>query len=298
MSTKSQDGERSIRILAEGLGFTEGPVALADGGFVITSLTLGAVHRIEREGGSTRLADVGGGANGAAVDRDGALFIAQSGGRWVRDGPVWPREMTGGVQRIDPDGNVSWVSQDPISPNDICFGPDGLLYVTDPTRAPQLRDARVWRIDPETGAAELLFSVPWFANGLAFGPDDVLHLASTYESRIYAVDVLAGSTTPLPVIQMTEGQPDGMAFDSQGRIVIGSIDATRRSAGSLQTWSTTGELVDVFRPGPDCHYTNLAFDGRGGLVVTSSDAESVLLVDDWGDLGLPLHPFRQGGVAG
>lgn len=289
----SEHDRRTVRRLAEGLGFTEGPVVLADGDLVITSLTLGVVYRIGREGGATQVADVGGGANGAAVDRDGVLYIAQSGGRWVRNGPVWPREMVGGVQRIDVDGSVSWLSQDPISPNDICFGPDGLLYVTDPTRSPILRDSRIWRIDPATGAAELLFSVPWFANGLAFGPDDALYLASTYESRIYVVGVLAGSVSPVPVIRMTEGQPDGIAFDGKGRVVIGAIDATRESAGSVQTWTTVGELVSVFRPGDDSHYTNLAFDGQGGLVLASSDEQSVLLIEGWGDRGLPLHPFRE-----
>lgn len=288
---------RGVRHLAGGLGFTEGPLVLPDGDLVVTSLTLGTVYRVGREGGAERIADVGGGANGAAVDRDGVLFIAQSGGRWVRNGPSWPRDMVGGVQRVDADGIVSWVSRDPISPNDICFGPDGLLYVTDPTRAPRLRDSRLWRIDPGTGAAELLFSVPWFANGLAFGPDDILYLASTYESSIYAVDVLADTDAPHPVIRMREGQPDGMAFDARGQVVIGAIDATRTSAGSVQTWTTDGELVDVFRPGEDSHYTNLAFDGRGGLVVTASDEESVLLIEDWGDPGLPLHPFRTRGSA-
>jgi gluconolactonase len=286
-------GDRGLRLVAEGLGFTEGPVVLADGSFVVTSLTHGAVYRVRREGGHEPLAEVGGGANGAAVDADGVLYIAQSGGRWVRNGPSWPPDHVGGVQRIGVDGSVSWVSRDPVSPNDICFGPDGQLYVTDPTRSPRIRDGRLWRIDPASGAAELLFSTPWFCNGLAFGYDDLLYLASTYESRIYAVDPFTETVErPEPVFELTEGQPDGLAIDSRGRIVVGAIDATRAAPGSVQTYTDAGALVDVFRPGTDSHYTNIAFDGRGGLVITSSDRGAVLLAERWDDPGLALHPFR------
>jgi len=283
--------DRGLRTVAEGLGFTEGPVALADGSFAITSLTHGAVYRVRREGGHELMASVGGGANGAAVDRDGVLYVAQSGGRWVKDGPSWSPDQVGGVQRIDGD-SVSWLTRDPISPNDICLGPDGYLYVTDPTRSPRIRDGRLWRIDAASGTAELMCSPPWFCNGLAFGPDDLLYLASTYESRIYAVDVFSATCDPRPILDMAEGQPDGLAFDSAGRIVVGAIDATRQAAGSVQTYTTAGALADVFRPGADSHYTNIAFDGRGGLVITSSDHGAVLLAERWGDPGLPLHPFR------
>jgi len=295
MSTtaQGQSDDRGLRTIATGLGFTEGPVALADGSLVVTSLTHGAVYRVRSDGGHERIATVGGGANGAAADRHGVLYIAQSGGRWVRNGPSWPPGHEGGVQRIRADGSVEWVSRDPISPNDICFGPDGLLYVTDPTRSPRIRDGRLWRIDPSTGDAELLFSTPWFCNGLAFGVDDILYLASTYESRVYAVDVSVSGPRPRAVFDLVEGQPDGLAVDSRGNIVVGAIDATRARAGSVQTYTATGQLLDVFRPGPDCHYTNIAFDGRGGLVITSSDEESVLLATRWGDPGLTLHPFRR-----
>lgn len=285
--------DRGLRIVAERLGFTEGPVVMPDGSIVVTSMTHGAVYRLCSDGRVKQVAEVGGGANGAAVDAEGTLYIAQSGGRWVRDGPSWPLGNIGGVQRIGLDGAVRWLSQDPISGNDICFGPDGLLYVTDPTKSTRLHDGRIWRVHPITGAAELVCSVPWFCNGLAFGPDDVLYVASTYEARIYAIDVVGDRVTaPRVVLDMVEGQPDGLAFDARGRLVIGAIDPTRELEGSVQTYALDGELLDLFRPGGDSHYANVAFDGRGGLVITSSDLESVLLAEQWGDAGLPLHPFR------
>ncbi len=288
--------DRGLRVLAQGLGFTEGPVVLHDGDFAVTSITLGAVFRVFRDGGAEPIADVGRGANAATVDRDGVLYVAQNGGRWAAEGPAWPPSSIGGVQRVQPDGSVQWLATDPISPNDLCFGPDGLLYVTDPTRSPHIRDGRVWRIHPETGAAELLLSMPWFCNGIAFGPDDRLYLASTYDQRIYAAEVRGGTLSePRVAIQVQGGSPDGIAFDSRGRLVVGAIVLDRSRPGTIQTYSEAGELVDEYSPGEDSHYTNIAFDGLGGLVITSSDEGSVLLAASWGDPGLPLHPFR--GVA-
>ncbi len=283
-----------LRVLATGLGFTEGPVLLADGSFAVTSITEGKVYRVFADGGSELIADVGGGANGAAVDAEGVLYIAQNGGRWARNGPAWPPTSVGGIQRIDPDGTVRWLTRDPIAPNDLCFGPDGMLYVTDPTRSLAIDDGRVWRVDPGTGSAELLASVPWFVNGIAFGPDERLYLAATHTSRVYVAEVDGGAMSePAVAIELDDGAPDGMAFDVSGRLVVGAISLDGRSPGSLQTWTTDGELVSLFWPGEGRLYTNVAFDGRGGLVIAASDLGSVLLAPSWGDEGLPLHPLRR-----
>ena len=64
-----------------------------------------------------------------------------------------------------------------------CFGPDGLLYFTDPHNweddlATKLRTGRVCRTTLD-GAVELLCEVPRFPNGIAFGPDDRLYVAQS-----------------------------------------------------------------------------------------------------------------------
>jgi len=280
-----------IVTLASGLGFTEGPVLMPSGDFAVTSISHGAVYLVGRGGGSRLLADVGGGANGAAVDADGTLYIAQNGGRWARNGPQWPVTSVGGLQVVHPDGSHGWLTRDPIAPNDLCFGPDGMLYVTDPTRSQAINDARIWRVNPRDGAAELLRTVPFFANGIAFDADDHLYLASTNDARIYRCDVLGGTITePESIIQLTVGKPDGMAFDAAGRLVIGAIN--HGGQGTIQTWDVAGEPVDTFVPGVGSLFTNLTFDGRGGLVIAASDRGEVLHVPAWGDPGLALHPFR------
>ncbi len=283
---------REVVTLAGGLGFTEGPVLLPSGEFAVTSISRGCVFAVDRRGGSRLLADLGGGANGATLGRNGELFIAQNGGRWARNGPKWPPTSVGGVQFIKADTGHGWLTREPIAPNDLCFGPDGMLYVTDPTRSQAINDARIWRVDPDTGESELLLTVPFFANGIAFDAEDRLYLASTNEARIYRCDLSDTSlTTPEPVIQLTTGKPDGMAFAASGLLVVAAIN--HGGQGTIQTWDVAGTLVDTFFPGEGSLFTNIAFDGEGGLVIAASDRGEVLWVPSWGDPGLALHPLRR-----
>ena len=278
-------------MLAADLGFVEGPTVLATGDIVVTSIDRGKVYLVSPETGARELADLGGGANGATVALDGTIYVAQNGGRWAANGPVWPSSSVGGVQIIRPDGSHDWLTREPIAPNDLCFGPDGMLYVTDPTRSRKIQDGRIWRIHPETGAAELLRSVPFFSNGIAFDSDDRMYLASTQESRIYRAELTeSGISEPELVIRLGGRWPDGLAFDSAGRLVVGAVE--HDGQGTIQTWSPEGELIDEYFPGAGALFTNIAFDGKGGLIIAASDRGEVLLVPDWGDPGLPLHPFR------
>ena len=228
---------------------------------------------------------------GAALfDRRGRIFVAQNGGKF----PATPaRDMTGGVQMIAPDGSVQWVTRDLVSPNDLCFGPDGYLYVTDPTRRQSRDDGRLWRCDVETGEAELLVSVPWFPNGIGFGlEDDAIYVASTGEAKIVRFPLSQGRLgKPETVIQMTTGHPDGFAFDVDGNIAIAALSLTQ-GRGEIQTWDINGKQLDTFFPGPKSFYTNVAISPKRELIVAASDSAAVLAVEDWPKPGLPLHPFR------
>src|SRR4051812_39241541 len=108
-------------VLFEDLGFTEGPVIMQNGSIAVVC-TLEGIVAIRAQDGVVTNVDVGGGPNGAAENRDGTLYIAQNGGRR-------PSKITGGIQAVRPDGSVEWVTMDPVAPNDLCFGPDGALYV-------------------------------------------------------------------------------------------------------------------------------------------------------------------------
>jgi len=278
------------RVLATDLGFTEGPVFLRSGGMLVTSIDRGHLYAIDEDGSVRRLVNTGGGPNGATEGRAGCIYVAQNGGR----GPGHRRAtVSGGIQNLHVDGRLEWVTKDLISPNDLCFGPDGFLYATDPTRSPARDDGRLWRVDVGTGDTELLTSVSWYPNGIGFAAeDDCLYVASTGNSRIVRFPLSSsGLGKPEVAIQMEHGFPDGFAFDSAGNIVIAAVSFDDRPS-DIQTWSLDGNLIDVFSPGVHHYYTNLAISADRRLVITDSEGGAVLEVFDWPTSGLYLHPFR------
>jgi len=279
------------QVLASGVGFTEGPVFLQNGDVAFTSIDHGCVYTVSH-GSTSVMAVTGGGPNGATEGRSGALYVAQNGG--TPPAHRWPN-ITGGVQVAREGGKVDWLTQDQVSPNDLCFGPDGFLYISDPTRGRSARDdGRIWRCDVRTGESDLLRSVPWYPNGIAFGlEDDVLFVASTGERRIWCFPIEAGSLLdPDVFIHVERGLADGFAFDSDGNLILAAV-GTDGNRGEIQTYDRAGCLVDTFRPGSSAKYTNVALSEQGKLIITDADTGSVLTVDGWPTRGLPLHPFRQ-----
>lgn len=284
-----------VRVLASDLGFTEGPVITLAGDVVVTSIDRGCLYRIGSDGASV-MAVTGGGPNGltegTSESGGSTLYVSQNGG--TRPAHKWPY-VTGGIQVVRLGGRVDWVTQDPVSPNDLCFGPDGLLYFTDPTRGRSARDdGRLWRCDPGTGEAQLLCSIPWYPNGIGFGvEDDAVYVASTGEHRIWRFPLVStGLGRPEVFIEMAFGMPDGFAFDVDGNLITTAVGYDGRP-GEIQTYDRNGVLLGSFCPGPNAKYTNVALGASQTLVITDSEGGNVLVAEDWPTAGLPLHPFRR-----
>lgn len=288
----------SFRAHGQDLGFVEGPVALRSGGVVVTSIDHGRLYHLADGADSpTPYARTGGGPNGATEGAHGELYIAQNGG--ITPGRFDASLPNGGVQVVRRDEDPSWVTQDPIWPNDLCFGPDGLLYVTDPTRLdanlnPIRSDGRLWRVHVDDPQGQLLTSLPWYPNGIGFGPeDDALYVADTGGGRIvrFALD-RNGLGEAETFARLSHGGPDGFAFDSEGNLLVCAI-GLGGEAGDVEVFDREGERVDVIDPGTgDTHYTNIAITDDGQVVVTSSKREEVLVTDELDIAPLPLHPFR------
>ncbi len=72
-----------ITLVAEGLKFPEGPIAMLDGSVLVVEIARGTLSRV-CNGETTVVADLGGGPNGAAIGPGGHCFVCNNGGfSWV-----------------------------------------------------------------------------------------------------------------------------------------------------------------------------------------------------------------------
>ena len=287
-------------LFATGFVAPEGPVALPDGTWLIVEggAERGCVTHISADGQTKRIIKKTGRPNGLAVDSNGVIWVAES--------------KTPSLVRLTMDGKAEVVATDCdgeafLFPNDLCFGPDGALYLTDSgvfidNFAPnnQIRpdymdvayDGRVYRIDVGSGKVKKLDSGIKFTNGIAFGPDRLLYTNETLTGNIYRYDriegeiggprVLFGNVIRPDAPKGWKG-PDGMAFSGEGRLfvaVFGQKDVTVLGA--------KGEVVERI-PTAGKLPTNVAFalPGRKRIHVTEYEFGQVEAFDVTAD-GLPL----------
>lgn len=280
-------------LFAAGLGFTEGPVSMEDGSLWITSVSNGALYRLDSGGTLLETVDTGGGPNGLAVDDHGHLFVAQNGGIFGGRTGTEP-----GIQRVV-DGEVEHIVTGVGAPNDLCFGPDGRLYFTDPRGESDPRDpdtaqpGRLYSCDREGGDLQVVLEGPRFINGLGFSPNgDVLFVVETSKPhRILRLDFDARSRVlgePEEFIRIDAGFPDGLAVDVDGGIWVAATYDT-----SIHSYDAEGRLREKLDCGPDSTPTNCCFGSvdPSVLYVTASDAGAVLRTTTK-SRGLPLYPFR------
>ncbi|MFL6087235.1 MAG: SMP-30/gluconolactonase/LRE family protein, partial [Mycobacterium sp.] len=222
-----------IDLPAEGLGFTEGPVWLDDHRIALTSISHGCIYIVDPSGGATKRIETGGGPNGLARGSNGTLFVAQNGGAFGASGPAQP-----GVQMIT-DGRVEYLVTELGAPNDLMFGPDGRLWVTDtrceidPVSPGDGLPGQVWAVDVVTGHAELIVaSGPVFINGLGFTRDGrTLLVTATLAAELLAYRLApAGAASwaqPRLVHACDNGWPDGIAISARGETWVALTAADR-----------------------------------------------------------------------
>jgi gluconolactonase len=194
-----------------------------------------------------------------------------------------------------------------LFPNDLCFGPDGAVYLTDSgvfidEFAPnnQIRpdymkvkyDGRVYRIDPSSGKVKKLDNGIKFTNGIAFGPDRLLYVNETLTGAIYRYGweggEIAGARSTFGNVIRPDAPPgwkgpDGMAFSTAGELhvaVFGQRDVTvlGKRGDVVQRIPANGKLP-----------TNVAFalPGKKKLHITEYEFGQMELVDVSAD-GVPL----------
>ena len=286
-----------IRRVAEGLRFPEGPVVLADGALVVCEIEAGRLTRIEPDGSTSTLAEVGGGPNGAALGPDGALYVVNNGGFvWTDLGGILvpldlatganePEGFTGGwVDRVDvATGEVTRLYDEidgrPLrSPNDIVFDEHGGFWFTDlgKIRTHDLDRGALYYARADGSSITQPVHGLLGANGVGLSPDGAtLYVAETHTGRLLAWDVtgpgeVSGTGAPGGggrCVVATAASFDSLAVEADGRVVVAAL-----THGICVVDPATGEheLLEM----PDPLVTNVCFGGADGLTayVTMSGA--------------------------
>ncbi len=223
------------KVIAGGLGFGEGPLWHKDGFLIFSDVKKNRIMKLDNGKLETFLEESGctgapsemqsdqRGANGIAYDHNGNLIFCQHGNH--------------SIARLRGDGTVeimvdSYNGKRLNSPNDLCVGPDGSIYFSDPPYGIKDKKIQPDHAQPVAGvyrwfegALELLTSEFDYPNGVCFSPDyKYLYIGSNApdEKRIVRYDVRKGIL--FNRILFAEENADGIKTDHEGNLYLATME--------------------------------------------------------------------------
>lgn len=290
-----------VRVLAVGLDFPEGPVALGDGSIVLTEIDAARITRVAADGSVDVVAHCDGGPNGAALGADGALYVCNNGGRFAAGGYAG-----GWIERVDlQSGEVEVVFTECdgrrlSGPNDIVFDEYGGFWFTDTgkTRGRERDVGSVYYVAAGSDRPIEVIHPAESPNGIGLSPDgSTLYYAETMTARLRKRTIIGpGEVADAPARgpeTLVCGLPgdqlfDSLALDRDGRICIGTL-----LTGCVTEVSADGlDVVQCRLPAEyaDRMVTNICFGGPDRTIAYITVAETGrLLACAWPTPGLELQ---------
>lgn len=280
-------------VVVDGIEFGEGPVwCERDQTLVVTSVTGGCLWRVWPEAGRRELlADTDGGANGATPALDGGFLVTNNGGvdlaeTGVIENPPPPRIAPPGLQRVAPDGQVTYLAREGLNaPNDLCVGPDGVVYFTDPGHFPPPKGERVGRVMAYDGDGTLRTHAEgfWFCNGIAFDVDG--HLVVVEEAGLQRIN--PDGSREWVIERLGRGAGDGFCVDRDGRFYVAAT--IEHGVRVIED----GKAVDFLEIEGEGVTTNCCFGGADGRLLFATDAVPgrVVVWEGLATAGLPIHAW-------
>jgi gluconolactonase len=318
---------RDYRVVAEGLRFPEGPVALPDGSLLVVEMARATLTRITPDGAITPIAMLGGSPNGAAMGPDGRCYVCNNGGlEWASDPRLgtWPtgraRNYQGGsIDAVDlKTGAFERLYQRHahgalVAPNDIVFDAHGGMYFTDIGSLAERTTERggVYYARADGSLIREVIHPLTQPNGVGLSPNGTkLYVAETLTGRIWDFDLVAPG-------EIRRAYPVGQVCDpEQGHMVVGAathgrllynmpgfqlVDSLAVDGagyvcvgtlvkGGITSIAPDGSAVEKI-PLPDPKSTNICFGGPDlrTAYVTLSGHGKLVAIDHWPRPGLRLN---------
>lgn len=298
-----------FEVVAEGLEFPEGPIAMADGSVILTEIKGRRLTRIYPDGVRETVCETGGGPNGAAIGPDGAIYITNNGGsfEWLENngltipGPTPATHKGGAIQRFDPaSGKLETLyeacdGKRLVGPNDLVFDRTGGFWFTDHgCGTPEGRKfGGLYYAKPDGSHISRQRDHFVSPNGVGLSPDeDVVYMADTTLGRLWAFDIAEpGQLKPpegfgpgrvvcnLPGYQLL----DSLAVEAGGKVCVATI-----INGGITAFDPDGSTHHYAFP--DLVVTNICFGGpdmRDAWVTLSATGK--LVKARWPRPGLKLN---------
>ena len=231
-----------VEKVAGGFKFTEGPVWISGGGYLLFSdIPANVIYKWEPGSSeATVYRSPSGNSNGLTIDAQGRLLACEHSNRRVSR-----TEQNGTIVVLADNDQGKKLN----SPNDIVVRSDGSIYFTDPPYGlPQQKVGKeldyngVYRLAPD-GSLHLLDDGFERPNGLAFSPDEkTLYVDDSHRMLIRAFVVQADGTLANGRLfaELKEpgqdGVPDGMKVDVRGNVFC-------TGPGGIWVFTPQGELL-------------------------------------------------------
>jgi len=239
----------TLKMVADGFQFTEGPAAAPDGSVFFTDVRASRIHKWTVGGGGiSTFRENTGGANGLYFDNKGNLLACES--------------ENGRIVSIGPAGTVTVVADKYDGkrfnrPNDLWIDPKGGVYFSDPNygRGERVQDGEhVYYISPDHKRVTRVIDDLERPNGLIGLPDGkTLYVADAGAGKTYRYTVNDDGSLASKTLFVESGS-DGMTLDTEGNVYLTeSVVAVYNSAGKR-----ISEIQVPERP------TNVTFCGSDG----------------------------------
>jgi gluconolactonase len=281
------DPNARIEKLAEGFAWSEGPVWVRQGSYLLFSDVPGnRMHRWSEHDGLSVFLEPSGlagpvppslreaGSNGLIPGRGNSILMADSGSRTIARLDLTTRQKTLLAER--------YRGHRFNSPNDLVLARNGAIYFTDPpyglagVNESPLKEQPVngvYRLDPD-GSITLIDGSLTFPNGILLSPDGrTLYVSNSDPHRAnwmaYRLDARGNAASSRVFADVTSqvaqdrpGLPDGMAIDRNGNLFASA-------PGGILVINPAGRILGRIETGTAI--ANCTFGGDGRTLYMTSN---------------------------